>query len=92
MRNWLTAAFLGRYGKSVVLIDGLAKVEEARKTSLRRRGRRSKIGAAPGEVNPLAAALALLAFGALMALCAVSIVEAVQAPAALLGGVLNSLP
>jgi hypothetical protein len=43
-------------------------------------------------VNPLAAALALLAFAALMAFRAVSILEAVQAPAALLGGVVNTLP
>ena len=43
-------------------------------------------------MNPLAAALALVAFAALMASRAASIVEAVQAPAALLGGVLNSLP
>ena len=45
----LIAAFLGRYGKSIVLIDGLAKLEEVRKSSLRRRRRRSKICAAPGE-------------------------------------------
>lgn len=43
-------------------------------------------------MNPIAAALALLAFAALMAFRAMSIVDAVQAPAALLGGVLNSPP
>ena len=87
----LAAAFLGRYGKSIVLMDGVAKLEAVRKTSLPPGAALEDLRRA-GGVNPLAAALALVALAALMASRAASIVEAVQAPAALLGGVLNALP
>ena len=87
----LAASFLGRYGKSIVLIDGVAKLEAVRKMSLPAGAALEDMRRA-GGVNPLAAALALAALVALMAYRAAAIVEAVQAPAALLGGVLNALP
>jgi hypothetical protein len=87
----LAAAFLGRYGKSMVLMDGVSKLETVRKASLPP-GAALKDLSRAGGVNPLAAALALVALVALTASRAASIVEAVQAPAALLGGVLNALP
>ena len=87
----LVAAFLGRYGKSIVLIDGVAKLETVRKMSLPPGAALENLSRA-GGVSPLAATLALVALAALMASSAASIFEAVQAPAALLGGVLNALP